>query len=262
MNIVALKLEGFQFFGSTTRVLKAVEANISEDRPKPSPVVEPGSRQRACSADEASRIPSRARATSHGIIDLSLTSDNTETSLERALQVRSNRLSGQWERKATRFVVLDCTDVPLIDATAARGCFLTLLFLMQEKGIDLVFAGLSPECKRILQSHDVISLDYTSDDDIEENFIESDDCASSFETLNTALEWCENLLCRALYVNPKQRNTLSNLFSKSVASYFTVMTFGPYHTILQSGQDADAIYVVEKGKCLLPLGFIFIKEES
>ena len=142
-------------------------------------------------------------------------------------------------KRSTRFVVLECSQVSTIDATAARGCFLALVFMLEEQGIDLVFAGLPQECVRILLNHGVVS--------------ESNQCgdgALTFKNMDSAIEWCENVLCGALYMNPNKSCTLASIFPgciQQIRSYFQEQEFPPHHTVLKRGDPADALYIVQKG---------------
>ncbi|CAM9577827.1 unnamed protein product [Phaeothamnion confervicola] len=85
---------------------------------------------------------------------------------------------GAADCSSTQWIVLDFTGVVGVDATAARVCFLMLKHLLRASGVTLVFAGLRPKIRALLQAHAVVQPG-------------ADAC---FVRLDDALEWCEEQL--------------------------------------------------------------------
>lgn len=79
------------------------------------------------------------------------------------------------EEVTTEFLVLDFSDVMGVDATAARSCFLTLVHLMKNAQVRVVFANLNAKLETLLRSHRVLD---------EESIVIPD--------IDDALEWCED----------------------------------------------------------------------
>lgn len=231
-RIVALKLRGLQFFGSTRSVIDAVNNSIYTSQHKQVATPLSVENQQLSSQLRDNETMPRTRAFSVGADEESVKAAKRKYSDE------SSRVEDA--RKSTRFVVLDCSDVTTIDATAARGCFLAVVFMLNERGIDVVFSGLSDECERILVNHQVINanneLDVTG--------------GHSFDTMNAAIEWCETFLCTALYMNPNQSCTLRSVFPECIEHirpFFTQVEFAMNEVIIRNGHKANAIYIVQEG---------------
>jgi hypothetical protein len=83
----------------------------------------------------------------------------------------------------TEYLVLDFTDVKGVDATAARSCFLTLVHLMKNANVTVVFASLSQQLQDLLKAHHVV--DYHS---------------IIIPDIDDALEWCEDQVLARLSI--------------------------------------------------------------
>lgn len=249
---MALKVTGFQFFGSTRQVVQAVKANLVFKKDQESQSNTPASYSNATSTSRPERSfhpqpdvisDTRSRAFSD------VTGDSTREAFygvssaryQQVVESDSESLGSvatEEVRRSTRFVVLECSNISIIDATAARGCFLALVFMLQEHGIDLVFAGLPADCRRILVNHEVISED------------KYEGGALAFQNMNAAMEWCESVLCSALYVNPIKSCSLASIFPRciqEIRGYFEEREYPPNNTVIKRGEPADAIYIVQKG---------------
>ncbi|KAG5191778.1 hypothetical protein JKP88DRAFT_352139 [Tribonema minus] len=88
-----------------------------------------------------------------------------------------------------RYVVLDMREVPGVDATAARVCFLMLKQLLHASGVTPVFAAVSG-CDAVLSVRKPVRNLLTA-----HKVIDSGDAV--FDTLDAALEWCEERLLQA-----------------------------------------------------------------
>jgi len=116
-----------------------------------------------------------------------------------------------------KFVVLDLTAVPNVDASAARGCFLQLAKMCQKHGIVLCASGANPRVDWILRSHDV-ATSYEDEKKVKELLLNPTDVGPNnnvgngmvllFDTTFEALELCENKLIQDLEYNTN--STYSN----------------------------------------------------
>ena len=163
-RVVVLKLSGFQFFGTTQRVLSAVKQCINLSPQEP----------------EEGYVKSEK--------DLSVNRKLTQT---KRLSVITGNDHFDLDILETKFLILDFTEVTTIDATAARSCFLTLLYILCEVQVELLCCGLSPSCKTILQKHHVIACGTNAVD-------EEENGASCFENILSAVEYCEENLSEGI----------------------------------------------------------------
>lgn len=81
----------------------------------------------------------------------------------------------------TEYLVLDFSGVLGVDATAARSCFLTLVHLMKNAHVTVVFANLSDSVEELLRAHHVIDAN-----------------SVLIPHLDDALEWCEDQVLNSL----------------------------------------------------------------
>ncbi|CBN78269.1 conserved unknown protein [Ectocarpus siliculosus] len=86
------------------------------------------------------------------------------------------------EGELISFIVLDCSKVTNIDASAARTCFLPLQRLAEANGVCIAYAGLTERMETLLSIHKAIGLDNVA----------------VFKTFFTAVDWCETQLIRSL----------------------------------------------------------------
>lgn len=107
------------------------------------------------------------------------------------------------KRSRPRYVVLDLSQVPNVDATAARSCFLQLAKMCSKQGIILCGAGANFRVDWILRSHEV-AYSAEEEDVVKKGLLHPyralDDVAIPFgklllfDSLNVALHLCENKL--------------------------------------------------------------------
>lgn len=110
-------------------------------------------------------------------------------------------------RRPPKFVVLDCTQLSHLDASAARGCFLQLVRMCVKRGITVCAAGVTPKIDWMLRSHDVsyesheediIKALYQSRSDQTDGSMTRSERILLFLTIHEALEFCENALIHQL----------------------------------------------------------------
>lgn len=95
------------------------------------------------------------------------------------------------ERRPTKFVVLDFTQVSGMDATAARSCFLALKLSFSLGKVCAVYCGMKPSIEFLLRANDVIPAAPDQNPEApqpqqRESYVTSD--------LDLALDWCEQQL--------------------------------------------------------------------
>eukprot|EP00557_Chaetoceros_sp_GSL56_P008080 CAMPEP_0176494092 /NCGR_PEP_ID=MMETSP0200_2-20121128/9900_1 /TAXON_ID=947934 /ORGANISM="Chaetoceros sp., Strain GSL56" /LENGTH=835 /DNA_ID=CAMNT_0017891803 /DNA_START=300 /DNA_END=2807 /DNA_ORIENTATION=- len=120
------------------------------------------------------------------------------------------------KRRRPKYVLLDLSQVPNVDASAARSCFLQLAKMCSKNGIIMIATGANPRVDWILRSHDVTYS--TKEEGIVKNqllhphrVVQRADIPSEkvllFDSLNVALQHCETRLIYDL--EQKQKATLS-----------------------------------------------------
>lgn len=117
------------------------------------------------------RAPTTGGSTAASALHTALL-NNLVSDDDRRVNVRAQR---------TRFFILDFERVRGVDATAVRSCFNATKQLLAQHGIVLVFACLSHTIERLLRVHDVIEPEDGSGL-----------CSLVFESVDKALEWCED----------------------------------------------------------------------
>ena len=85
-------------------------------------------------------------------------------SSEKSIEKIYNKTSSEQKKSVPRFVVLDLTQVPSVDASAARSCFLQLVRICKSNGVFLCAAGANIRIVWTLRTHDVI---YSSEEENE-----------------------------------------------------------------------------------------------
>ncbi|RHY30458.1 hypothetical protein DYB32_004304 [Aphanomyces invadans] len=158
----------------------------------------------------------------------------------------------------TLYLVLDFQRVQGIDVTAVRSCFNIMKQMLVENGISLVFANLPKHIEEMLRLHDVFDVD------------DKDAPTKAFETLDLALEWCEDgLLTKELPVADNASRLLKSgrtyqlldvLLPKSTTVgendkfddstgplYVQTQSFEKGQLIYSCGGDVDGFYVIGKG---------------
>lgn len=130
-KIVTLEIVGTVFFGSSLQLLERISEEIGLNI-----------QQEELSDETLLKSPHRS-------------------SYQMSTDMMDRRQSFREPRKATvlrkppKFVVLDLTLVPNLDASASRGCFLQLAKTCAKKKIIVCAAGANPRVEWMLRSHDV-----------------------------------------------------------------------------------------------------------
>ena len=202
-KIVTLEVKGTVFFGSSMQLLTNMldEIGISTtptdmlrmSLDSPLPLRSPGH----------SGTPSDRR--------------HDETTKDLAKSIRRKRHS-------PRFVILDLFHVQSLDASAARGCFLQMVKISSKQGIFVCASGANLRVDWILRTHNVA---YSADEGeaIKEKLrnpqfakdllSDSDGKLLLFETLNEALETCENKLILEMDHRSTSHTSNTNNHSRS-----------------------------------------------
>lgn len=185
MAIVTLELEGFIFFGSSVKVMDEVRRHV---------LVTATEKQEAKTLSGASPILSRYAPSPYVARPLNETFSDDLTTLESVFDDHEihgyssspkagNNGSSTLHAARTRYFILNFDKVSGVDATAVRSCFNATKELLAQHGIVLVFASVPTDAERLLRVHDVI---------------EQEDGSGTgslvFDTLDKALEWCEDEL--------------------------------------------------------------------
>ena len=115
-------------------------------------------------------------------------------------------------RRPPKSVVLNLTQVPNLDASAARGCFLQLAKMCAKRDMILCAAGANPRVDWMLRSHDV-AYDLEEEERVKARLQARTGTPSQgsadtkcervllFLTIHEALEFCENVLIHELNAN-------------------------------------------------------------
>ncbi|KAE9032990.1 hypothetical protein PR003_g9748 [Phytophthora rubi] len=188
MSIVTLELEGYIFFGSSVKVMDEVRRHV---------LVTTTEKQEAQTStlSGASPLLSRRNAPSPYVArSLEDTFNDDLATLDSVFDAQeihgysSTPKAGKSGHAAlhaarTRYFILDFEKVSGVDATAVRSCFNATKELLAQHGIALIFASVPTDAERLLRVHDVI---------------EKEDGSGTgslvFDTLDKALEWCEDEL--------------------------------------------------------------------
>eukprot|EP00752_Nemacystus_decipiens_P005603 g5071.t1 len=86
------------------------------------------------------------------------------------------------DSEMANFIVLDCSKVTNIDASAARTCFLPLQRVTEAHGVCIAYAGLTDRMETLLSVHKAIGRDNVA----------------VFKTFFAAVDWCETQLIRSV----------------------------------------------------------------
>ncbi|KAG6622123.1 Sulfate Permease (SulP) Family [Phytophthora cinnamomi] len=201
MSIVTLELEGYIFFGSSVKVMDEVRRHV---------LVTTTEKQEAQTStlSGASPLLSRRHAPSPYVArSLEDTFNDDLATLDSVFDDQEIHgysstpkagKSGQAALHAarTRYFILDFEKVSGVDATAVRSCFNATKELLAQHGIALIFASVPTDAERLLRVHDVI---------------EKEDGSGTgslvFDTLDKALEWCEDELLVSEGVLPLSEST-------------------------------------------------------
>ncbi|KAJ0409421.1 hypothetical protein P43SY_002311 [Pythium insidiosum] len=181
LSIVTLELDGFIFFGSSVKMMEEVRKHVLVNASVP-PLVH-------------HRVHHGAQSETDTELEGLTTLDAEDHSASAPTPALFS--SAEYARLAihavrTRFFILDFERVRGVDATAVRSCFLATRRLLEQHGIVLLFASVPPAIEKLLQVHDVL---------------EGQEHGAGlgvlvFETLDKALEWCEDEILIAEGVMP------------------------------------------------------------
>ncbi|GMF38775.1 unnamed protein product [Phytophthora fragariaefolia] len=201
MSIVTLELEGYIFFGSSVKVMDEVRRHV---------LVTTSEKQEAKTStlSGASPLLTRGHAPSPYVArSLADTFNDDLATLDSVFDDQeihsysSTPKAGKSGPSAlhaarTRYFILDFEKVSGVDATAVRSCFNATKELLAQHGIALIFASVPSDAERLLRVHDVI---------------EKEDGSGTgslvFDTLDKALEWCEDELLVSEGVLPLSEST-------------------------------------------------------
>jgi len=188
MAIVTLELEGYVFFGSSVKVMDEVRRHV---------LVTTTEKQEAKTSTLSGASPMLSRrhagspyvarslndTFSDDLATLDSVFDDQEPHGYSSTPKASKGGSAALHAARTRYFILDFEKVSGVDATAVRSCFNATKELLLQHGIVLIFASVPTDAERLLRVHDVI---------------EQEDGSGTgslvFDTLDKALEWCEDEL--------------------------------------------------------------------
>eukprot|EP00924_Labyrinthula_sp_SR-Ha-C_P006325 snap_masked-scaffold_31-processed-gene-3.2-mRNA-1 protein AED:0.08 eAED:0.09 QI:0/0/0/1/1/1/2/0/702 len=193
-KVLYLSLEGFQFFGSSQKVIEAIQGQIFKE--------------------------------------------DIETE--------------EFEKEVS-YVVLDCSQVISIDATAARGCFLTLVFLLAESGVELILSGLRPSLQDLLERHEVLRKQTEPHVDEDEK-----PCAKHFDNVEEATEYCLDLISkpyearyRTIETTSLEARNFSALENEVLGKFFLekceILKLSPGNLIVEKGTIPEGVFFIIKG---------------
>ncbi|DAZ94510.1 TPA: hypothetical protein N0F65_011863 [Lagenidium giganteum] len=195
LAIVTLELNGFIFFGSSVTMMdevrKHVLVSVSEATAAAAHAAIHNSQPPLSmrNSTEESALLRRANNNSLGAVSDEDDNDFDElTTLYAGDGGFTALVSNEYSRLSmramrTRFFILDFENVRGVDATAVRSCFNATKQLLAQHGIVLVFAHVPADVERLLRVHEVIENE------------DGSGCGTLvFETVDNALEWCEDEL--------------------------------------------------------------------
>jgi len=190
-KIVTLEVRETVFFGSSLGLLSKICEEIN---------INASSKDMIEISESSPRLHSRSQSTPTPPSLKSL--KEKRKSSEKSIEKIDNKTSSEQKKSVPRFVVLDLTQVPSVDASAARSCFLQLVRICKSNGVFLCAAGANIRIVWTLRTHDVI---YSSE---EENEIKKSLASPHigngsalpegklllFDSIHEALFLCENRL--------------------------------------------------------------------
>ncbi|KAG7390901.1 hypothetical protein PHYPSEUDO_006385 [Phytophthora pseudosyringae] len=188
MSIVTLELEGYIFFGSSVKVMDEVRRHVlvtttEKEEAKTSTLsgASPMLTRRNVSSPYVARFLNDTF--SDDLATLDSVFDSHEMHGYSSTPKSGKSGSAALHAARTRYFILDFENVSGVDATAVRSCFNATKELLAQHGIALIFASVPTDAERLLRVHDVI---------------EKEDGSGTgslvFDTLDKALEWCEDEL--------------------------------------------------------------------
>ncbi|KAG1689057.1 hypothetical protein DVH05_002825 [Phytophthora capsici] len=191
--IVSIELQGHIFFGSATRIQNCVKSAVYV-RSRAS-----GDRDEAARSASIRQFPEMDRRAETLPLLASqeartpYTTDEDRIEIPIPLVNLHGQPSTDCDRRPTRFVVLDFSQVSGMDATAARSCFLALKLSFSLGKVCAVYCGMSPSVEFLLRANDVIPADQTHGEELVNDEGKQRECYVTSD-LDLALEWCEQQL--------------------------------------------------------------------
>jgi len=263
-KIVTLELSGPVFFGSSQKVMDEIMDEIGL----------------SVSEDEVKKM---SMASPHTSTHISGLRRNNSFPKNRRVQVKPKVMM-------PRYVVIDISEMHLLDASAATSCFGQLAKLCEKRGIFLFAAGVLPRVECMLRSHEV-SLKFEEEVEWKQSILLNEDKQNGklilFETLFEALEFSERLLIQSksrhvhenlmrsdvsqlnshLIDSDSSHHKLTYIFTNilreelsedekslidGIGPYYEETTFRGGEPIFQKDTHPDAFYIVLKGAVAVP----------
>lgn len=189
-KIVTLEVRETVFFGSSLGLLSKICEEIN---------INASSKDMIEISESSPRLHSRSQSTP---TPPSLKSLKEKRRSSQKSNEKLEKMSSEQKKSIPRFVVLDLTQVPSVDASAARSCFLQLVRICKSNGVFLCAAGANIRIVWTLRTHDVI---YTSEEEHEiKQSLASPHLGNGnvlpegklllFDSIHEALFLCENRL--------------------------------------------------------------------
>ncbi|POM79632.1 Sulfate Permease (SulP) Family [Phytophthora palmivora] len=189
MSIVTLELEGYIFFGSSVKVMDEVRRHVlvttTEKQEAQTSSLSGSSPMLSTRRHAPSPYVARSLEDSFNddLATLDSVFDKHEPHGYSSTPKAGKSGPAALHAARTRYFILDFEKVSGVDATAVRSCFNATKELLAQHGIALIFASVPTDAERLLRVHDVI---------------EKEDGSGTgslvFDTLDKALEWCEDEL--------------------------------------------------------------------
>ncbi|CAI5745007.1 unnamed protein product [Peronospora destructor] len=196
MSIVTLELKGYIFFGSSVKVMDEVRRHVLVTTTEKQEAQTSSLLGSSTFLSRHQPSPYVARSLEDQFNDDLATLDSVFDDHEIHGYSSTPKAGGRSGPAAlhaarTRYFILDFEKVSGVDATAVRSCFNATKELLAQHGIALIFACVPTDAERLLRVHDVI---------------EKEDGSGTgslvFDTLDKALEWCEDELLVSAGVLP------------------------------------------------------------
>eukprot|EP00051_Salpingoeca_urceolata_P016802 m.225666 g.225666 ORF g.225666 m.225666 type:complete len:984 (-) comp18784_c0_seq2:379-3330(-) len=232
-SIVAMELHGYLFFGSSVNIMNELKQHVIVER------------------DEVLDNPLASKKQT----DVAEDQDSPYMRLMNTKKLPP--LSD--DETLTRFVILDFENVPGVDATAVRTCFLGLRQLFTQYDVDMVFTNQTEAMQKLFRTYGLIAP------------AEQPDALGylrSFPTLEEGMEWCEDQLLGELsgetthprsmiFQSPglegflKAYNPNPLLDLTGIDQYAELVTYKPGEQIFSAGDSADNVYFLHFGEVSL-----------
>lgn len=252
MAIVTLELEGFIFFGSSVKVMDEVRRHVLVTN------TEKQEAKTSTLSGASPMLPRRHAPSPYVARSLNDSFNDDLTTLDSVFDdhemhgYSSTPKAGKTGSSAlhaarTRYFILDFEKVSGVDATAVRSCFNATKELLAQHGIVLIFASVPTDAERLLRVHDVI---------------EKEDGSGTgslvFDTLDKALEWCEDELLVSEGILPLSESApaeegqrwqlLDELLPRPDGSHRKNETVLADSSRSRSNEDGDAVLTRELGE--------------